>query len=366
MSWRARRPDPAGTGGPTGVPLGELAEHLGGELVGDPRVVVSAVRSPEHAGPGDVAVLLSADSRMVAASRAAAFVVNGVVGLEGRPHVRVGDPRRALAELIDLLHPLPPLRPGVHPHATVAASASIDPTSWVGPGARVGERVRLAARVEIHANAVLGDDCEIGEDSVIHPNVTLYPGTRVGARVDIQSGTVIGAAGFGLLRRPEGGQREIPQIGVVVIEDDVSIGANCAIDRATLHTTRIGRGTKIDNLVQIGHNSMVGEDCCIVAQAGIAGSVNIGDRCVLLAQAGVKDHVTLADDVYLGAQAGAAGNLSSGEWLGTPALPVALARRVLVGLSRLPDLLREVRALRRRLRGTSGPEVEEPRDPDRS
>jgi UDP-3-O-[3-hydroxymyristoyl] glucosamine N-acyltransferase len=356
MSWRPRRLD-HDRGAERGLSPATIAARLGGELVGaspeDGDLLVSAVRPPELAGPGHVAVVLDGDAAVAEGSRAALLVIGPLAdgardaAIPRRLTVRVGDPRRALADLLDLLHPLAPAAAGVHPDATVAPGAQLGPGVAIGPGARVEEGVRLGARVEIHANAVIGVGCVLGEDTVIHPNVTLYPGTRLGARVEIQSGTVIGAPGFGLLRGARGAQRSIAQIGIVLIEDDVSIGANCAIDRATLDTTVIGHGTRIDNLVQIGHNSRIGADCCIVAQTGIAGSVKIGDRCVLLAQSGVKDHLVLEDDVYLGAQAGAANHLTTGEWLGTPALPAPLARRVLTGLRRLPDLLREVRALRR-------------------
>ena len=180
--------------------------------------------------------------------------------------------------------------------------------------------------------------------------MTLYPGVRLGCRNRIHSGAVIGSDGFGYDRDAGGVQNKIPQVGTVEIGDDVEIGANITVDRATLGATRIGDGTKIDNLVQIGHNSTIGKHCCLIGQVGLSGSVTLGDYCVLAGQAGVADHVTLANNVIVGAQAGVHRDLGPGPWLGSPAIPADEAYRVYTALSRLPEMRRTLRVLEERLK----------------
>ncbi len=327
--------------------LAQLAERLGGEVEGDSRREVEGVDSIALAGTRQIAVVLGAANAAAAlASSAAAFVAAPGLALDHRPVVRVAAPRLALIELLELFHPHPPRSAGIEPGAFVAASATLDPSVWVAAGARIEADAVLAAGVEIHAHAVIGRGTTIGAGSVLHPHVVLYPGTRLGARVEIHAATVIGRPGFGYHRDQQGRQRRIPQVGWVEIEDDVEIGTHCAIDRATFGATRVRRGTKIDNLVQIGHNSELGEDCCIVAQVGISGSVEIGARSLLSGQVGVADHAVLDADTRVGAQSGVIGHLTGGEWIGYPALPAPQARRVYGLLARLPELYRELRRLR--------------------
>ena len=327
--------------------LAELAERLAGEVEGDGRLQVDGVDSLARAGERDIAVVL--DAAHVAAARtstAAAFVAATGLALDRRPVVRVAAPRVALIELLELFHPRPARQIGIEPGAFVAATANLDPSVWIAAGARVEADAIVAAGVDIHAHAVVGRGTTIGSDSVLHPHVVLYPGTRIGARVEIHAGTVVGRPGFGYHRDESGRQRRIPQAGWVEIEDDVEIGTHCSVDRATFGATRIRRGTKIDNLVQIGHNSDIGEDCCIVAQVGISGSVEIGARSLLSGQVGIADHAVLDSETRVGAQSGVVGHLTGGEWIGYPALPAPRARRVYGLLARLPELFREVRRLR--------------------
>ena len=327
--------------------LAELAARLEGELEGDSQLEVEGVDAIALAGEHQIAVVLDAAHAAAArASAAAAFVAAPGLVLDRRPVVRVAVPRLALIELLELFHPQPPRQAGIEPGAFVDASARLDPGVWVAAGARIEAGVLLSAGVDVHAHAVIGRGSTIGPDCVIHPHVVLYPGTRLGARVEVHAGTVVGRPGFGYHRDAGGRQRRVPQVGWVEIEDDVEIGTHCAIDRATFGATRIRRGTKIDNLVQVGHNSDVGEDCCIVAQVGISGSVEIGARSLLSGQVGVADHAVLDADTRVGAQSGVVGHLAGGEWIGYPALPAPRARRVYGLLARLPELFREVRQLR--------------------
>ncbi len=329
--------------------LGSVADAVQGELTGERDVVLRGLRAPEEAGEGDLAVLVD-PRRPPARCGATALVLGRSVELPGLPPntVRVKDARRALTVLLSLFHPGRGRAGGVQAGAFVDPGADVDPTAFVAAGATVEAGARLGPRAEVHAGAYVGEGVIVGEESILFPNVTLYEGTVVGRRVRIHAGTVIGSDGFGYDRDAAGVQVKIPQVGGVAVGDDVEIGANCAIDRATLETTWIGNGTKIDNLVQIGHNTRIGEHCCLVGQAGIAGSVTLGRFCVVAGQAGIADHVTLGDGVVVGAQCGVPSDLPSGVWLGTPALPRAHARRVLVTLPHLPEMRRELRDLEER------------------
>ena len=337
----------------TGRTLEEIASAVGGELRGNPRLVLRRVRAIEDAGPEDVAVVL--DRRRAAAAvalSAGALIVPDALPpavLDGRNLVRVRDARQAMIDVLGLFHPAQPRRPGIDASAFVSPEARVHPEAWVGPGAVVEPRASVGARSEIHAHAFVGEGVAIGEDTVIHPNVTLYAGTRIGSRVRIHAGAVLGSDGFGFPRAEDGTLRKVPQVGVVEVEDDVEIGANCTIDRATLETTRVGRGTKIDNLVQIGHNARIGADCCIMGQVGISGSVRIGNFATLCGQVGIADGVELADRVVVGAQSGVPHDLTEGVWLGTPARLATEMRRIFPALARLPQTRRELQELIERI-----------------
>jgi len=220
----------------------------------------------------------------------------------------------------------------------------------VGAFAVVQPRALIGARARIFPLVYVGEGVEIGEESTVYPNVVIREGVRIGRRVIIHPGAVLGADGFGYAFDGSAHQK-IPQVGGVVIEDDVEIGANVTIDRATLGDTVVRRGTKIDNLVQIAHNVEIGQHAIVVAQSGISGSCRVGHGAVLGGQVGLADHVTLGDGVMLGAQSGVPGDIrAAGQYWGTPARPVAEARRISAAMPRLPDLLKKVRALERRVR----------------
>ncbi|MEX2220932.1 MAG: UDP-3-O-(3-hydroxymyristoyl)glucosamine N-acyltransferase [Candidatus Rokuibacteriota bacterium] len=331
--------------------LGRLADALGASLLGDATRVVTGVAPLETAGPDHVSFLTDKKYlRQAAASRAGAFLVaRDVTGLSGAL-LQVDHPQQALIALLDLFHPEVPIPPGVHPAACVAEGARIDRAASVGAlavveaGAVVGPRSRVGALSFVGARAVLGEDVRL------HPRVVVREDVRIGNRVIVHSGAVLGADGFGYAFDGRA-HRKIPQVGALRIEDDVEIGANTAIDRATLGETVVRRGTKIDNLVQIGHNCDVGEDVILVAQVGIAGSSRIGNRAMLAGQVGVADHVTIGAGAILTAQSGVPSDVPAGEiWGGYPSRPVADTRRIWAGESQLPELIRRVRALEKRVR----------------
>jgi len=329
--------------------LGEIARVLEGSLVGDPEHEVSRVATVEEAKTGEICVVWDPESaKAIASSSATAFVTAMDLQVELGHQIKVADPQAALIDLLEMLHPFPKAPEGIEEGAQVAADVKCADGVYISSGAKVEPGVVLGSRAQIHAGAFIGSKVSVGEDSVIHPNVSIYSGTLIGKRVVIHSGAVIGSDGFGYRQAADGRQRKIPQVGTVEIEDDVEIGAGTTIDRATLGKTVIQRGTKIDNLVQIAHNSEIGADCCIVAQAGVAGSSRVGDSTMIGAQAGISDHVTVGDGVLVGAQSGVADDLPSGDWIGSPAMAAARAPRVFAILNRLPEIYEELRSLRRR------------------
>lgn len=224
--------------------------------------------------------------------------------------------------VLEHFHPSPAARAFVHPTAVIASSAQLGNDVFIGPQVTVGERARIGDRCRIEAQSVVGDDCELGEGCLLHPRVTLMHGTRVGRRAILHSGSVIGADGF-RYEATRGRLCKIPQVGIVVLEDDVEVGANSTIDRAGLSETRIGARTKIDNLVHIAHNVTIGSDCIIVAQVGIAGSTKVGRGVMIAGQTGIADYVTIGDRVRIGGRSGVYQNIPSGsEVIGSPAIPV--------------------------------------------
>jgi UDP-3-O-[3-hydroxymyristoyl] glucosamine N-acyltransferase len=333
-----------------GFTLGELAEVLQARLDGDPTKIVTGVAPLDSAGPDQISFLTDARYHDAArSSRAGAFLVAPDAAELPGPTLRCAAPLQALIDLVRLFHPPAPIQPGVDRTAVVAADARIDPSASVGPLTVIGSHAVVGAGVRLHALVYVGAGVEIGEGTVVYPHVSLHDGVRVGRRVLIHAGAVLGADGFGFAFDGSA-HRKIPQVGGVLIEDDVEIGANTTIDRATFGDTIVRRGTKIDNLVQIGHNVVIGEHSLLAAQVGVSGSSRLGRRVVLAGQVGVADHATLGDGVVAGAQTGIPGPVEAGArvW-GTPARPIGQARRIAVAAGRLPELLQRVRALEQRL-----------------
>lgn len=281
-------------------------------------------------------------------SAAAAVIVDGTFSSTKKVLIRVPNARIAFAKVLPLFFPEAVFAAGVHPTAVVPPSAIVDPTAHIGPYCVLSEGVRVGARAVLQGGDFIGPKCVLGEDVNLFPNVTVYPGTEIGSRVRIHSGTVVGSDGFGYVQ-DAGVHRKVPQIGSVLIRDDVEIGANVTIDRGALGPTVIGRGTKIDNLVQIAHNVTIGEHCLVVAQAGIAGSSKLGNHVVLAGQVGIAGHLKIGNHVSVAAQSGVMRSIPDGEkWLWSPAQPDRQAKRQMIALQQLPDLLRRVNELEKR------------------
>ncbi|HET7342656.1 MAG TPA: UDP-3-O-(3-hydroxymyristoyl)glucosamine N-acyltransferase [Methylomirabilota bacterium] len=333
-----------------GFTLGELAEALHARLEGDPARIVTGVAPLDSAGPDQISFLTDPRYREAArTSRAGAFLAPADVADLPGPTLHSPAPQQALIDLLCLFHPVAPAPPGIDRTAVVASDARVDPGATVGPLCVVESRAVVGPGARLHALVHVGAGVEIGEGCVLHPHVSLREGVRLGRRVVIHAGAVLGADGFGYAFDGQA-HRKIPQVGGVLIEDDVEIGANTTIDRATFGDTVVRRGSKIDNLVQIGHNVEVGEHSLLVAQVGVSGSSRLGRGVVLAGQVGVADHVTIGDGVIAGAQAGIPSSIKAGEKvLGTPARPLLQAKRIMVAETRLPELLQRVRALEQRL-----------------
>jgi len=326
--------------------VAEIAARCGGRVSGDGELRVAGVRALDRAGLSDLSFAADAKSeRKAVASRAGALLVRSAAAFPGRTVIEVADPQGALAAVLLLFHPRRVPCGGVHPTAVVGPGASIDPSAEIGPYAVIGQGTRVGAGAIVEAHAAVGRDCELGEGAWLHPHVVLYDRTAVGARAEIHSGTVLGADGFGYAPSP-GGIVKVPQVGRVVIEDDVEIGANTCVDRATLEETRVSAGTKIDDLVMIGHNCSIGRHSILCGQVGLAGSTTVGDGVILGGQVGVAGHLRIGNGVKAGAQSGIDGDVPDGEavW-GSPHMHHRLALRVAAELRRLPDTARAVREL---------------------
>lgn len=334
--------------------LSELARQTGAQLeayVDD--IEITAAAGLDEAGPGHVTFLANRKytPRLATTRASAIYVGEGIEVRSGLAVLRANDPYLAYTRALRLFHPEPSFEPSIHPTAVIDASARIAADVWIGAHAVVGRNVVIEARVRIYPNATIYDDVEVGADSVIHSGVSVREGSQLGERVRIYNNAVIGSDGFGYAKDEEKRWLKIPQTGRVILEDDVEIGAGATIDKASVGETRIGRGTKIDNLVQVGHSCTVGEDTLLCAQVGLAGSTRIGSRVILAGQVGVGGHLTIGDDVVMMAQAGTfkdvpAGSIVSG---GVPAFDHRESLRVMTIFPKLPEMQRTIRALEARL-----------------
>jgi UDP-3-O-[3-hydroxymyristoyl] glucosamine N-acyltransferase len=336
---------------PARIRLAELAEALGLPLEGDGGVALSGVAPLELAGPTELSFVRSpAFADKLVASRAGALVALPGIDVAGRPTLRSPDPSADFYRAARLLVPEATPPPGVHPSAVVADGARVDASASVGPACCIGAGAQVGARSVLHPGVVLYPGARVGSDCVLHAGVVVAAASQLGDRVICHPGVVIGSEGFGYVGAPGGGLQRAHHIGRVVVEDDVEIGANSTVDRGTLGDTRIGRGTKIDNLVQVGHNCQVGERVVVVAQAGIAGSTTLEDDCVILAQAGVAGHLRVGARALVGPQCGVHKDVAPGtRVLGSPQRENLRYHREVAALSHLPELLRRVRALERKL-----------------
>jgi UDP-3-O-[3-hydroxymyristoyl] glucosamine N-acyltransferase len=337
--------------------LAELARRVDGEVIGDPGREIDRVRPLASAGPRDLSFLTS--PRYVAAAResAAGALLVGPHGPElSADRIRVADPARAVASLLELFHPVVRPQAGVHPTAVRAAGATIDATAHVGAYVVLGSGASVGPGAVLHAHVVVGASSAVGARCVLHPHVVLYPGVRLGEDVEVHAGTVIGADGFGYASSREG-HRKIPQVGGVEIGDHVEIGALSAIDRGTLGDTAVGEGSKIDNMVQVGHNVQVGRNVLLCGQVGIAGSARIGDGVVMAGRAGVGDHVDIGAGSQLAAGSVALQTLPPGSRVaGVPAIEIGQWKRRLALEGRLEEMWRAVRRLSKLLERRQGGE----------
>lgn len=332
------------------VTVRELAELVGGQVVGNGQQPIQAARVFAEAKPGDITFLDQDHKKDLAHCQASAVVVPAQFPVNGRTLIQVADPLAAFITIVQRLHGKPD-RPihGIDPKANVHASAKLGADASIHALASIGEGTTLGARCRVHEGAVIGRFCQLGDDVILYPNAVLYDGTVLGHRVMIHANAVIGADGFGY-RFQNGRHVKIPQLGHVEIADDVEIGACSTIDRATFGVTRIGPGTKIDNLVQVGHNCQIGPHNLFVSQMGIAGSCTTGSYVVAAGQVGIADHVHIGDGAVLGAKAGVPSDIPAGQRvLGAPARPERDAKRILLSLDKLPKMYRDLEKVKQKL-----------------
>lgn len=282
-------------------------------------------------------------------SAASAIMVDGPFLSKSKTLIKVANSRIAFAKVLPFFFPEPVFKSGIQASAVVAATAQIHPEAYVGPCCVIGENVTIGKGCVLHGLNQIGSGSRLGQEVHLFPNVTIYPAVEIGDRVRIHAGSVIGSDGFGYVL-DAGVHLKVPQIGNVIIRDDVEIGANVTIDRGALGPTIIGKGTKIDNLVQIAHNVTIGEHCLVVSQTGIAGSTRLGNYVVLGGQVGLAGHLTIGNRASVTAQSGVMSNIPEGEkWMWTPAQPDRQAKRQMIALQQLPELLRRVAELEKRL-----------------
>jgi UDP-3-O-[3-hydroxymyristoyl] glucosamine N-acyltransferase len=328
----------------------QLAKELQGEVLGDGSVVLTGFAPAVAAKAGD---LTFAENETFFAkaeqSAAAAILIDGPFTSACKVLIRVPNARIAFARVLPFFFPEKAFPPGAHPTSVIAPSAQIDPTAHVGPFCHIGDNVQIGARAVLQGGNHIGENTVIGQDTRLFPGVIVYPLSQIGQRVRIHAGAVIGSDGFGYVF-DAGIHRKVPQVGQVIIQDDVEIGANVTIDRGALGPTIIGRGTKIDNLVQIAHNVTIGEHCLVIAQTGIAGSTQLGAYTTLAGQVGIAGHLKIGDKVIVAAQSGVMHDIpDGGKWLGAPAQPDREAKRQIIALHQLPALIRRVHELEKRL-----------------
>jgi UDP-3-O-[3-hydroxymyristoyl] glucosamine N-acyltransferase len=328
----------------------QVAEAVGGSVVGDGAVILTGFAPATAARAGDLTFAETEEwFDRAEQSAASVILVDGIEKASTKTLIRVPHARIGFAKALALFFPEPVFAPGIHPTAVVSETAQIDPSAHIGPQCVVGDRAKIGAKVVLQGLAHVGADVSIGTESQIFPNVTIYPRTQIGARVRIHAAAVIGSDGFGYVL-DGAAHRKIPQVGNVIIKDDAEIGASVTIDRGALGATEIGRGAKIDNLVQIAHNVVIGDHAIVVAQAGIAGSSKIGAYTVLAGQVGIAGHLKIGNKVTIAAQSGVMHDIPDGEkWFGYPAQPDRQMKRQILAAQQLPELLRRVAQLEKAL-----------------
>jgi UDP-3-O-[3-hydroxymyristoyl] glucosamine N-acyltransferase len=334
-----------------GAKVSELAAKIDGRVHGNAEVLIERVASLESAGEGDIAYV--EDKKLFAAasgSRASCVIAPENSSVTALCRIEVKRPKLAFALIAEVLHPPKKRPPEIHSSAVIADTADVALQVFVGAFVCIGENSRVRSGTQIRAGAKIGDNVTIGTDCVIHPNVFIEDGVTIGDRVILHAGVVVGTDGFGYVRG-DMGYHKFPQIGTVVIEDDVEIGANTTIDRGALGRTRIGKGTKLDNMVHVGHNCDIGEHVVIAAQTGISGSVTIEDDCVIGGQVGFGDHIHVQSGAVIGSKAGILPGkiVRPGVWWGIPIQPLDEYKRLNAHLRRVPHMREEVKELKEKV-----------------
>ncbi|HUL23780.1 MAG TPA: UDP-3-O-(3-hydroxymyristoyl)glucosamine N-acyltransferase [Thermodesulfobacteriota bacterium] len=330
--------------------LKELAEWVDGTVVGDGEIEISGVAAIEEAQAGEITFI--ADPKYLAyldKTDAAAVIVSKEVTRAGKPLLCVTHPKLAFAKILTFFSQKPYQPKGIDSHSWISPTATLGKDLTVYPFVYVGDRCSVGDRVTLYPGVYVGEDSSIGEDSVLYPGVSVYSRTTIGKRVILHSGAVVGSDGFGYEK--EGKKNvKISQVGRVEIEDDVEVGANTTIDRATFGKTIIRRGVKIDNLVMVAHNVVIGEDSVIVSQVGISGSTKIGSNVILAGQVGLVGHIEIGDNVMVGAQAGVTHDLPANQgYLGSPALPHREFLRAITTFPKLPEMRKTLLDLEKRI-----------------
>jgi UDP-3-O-[3-hydroxymyristoyl] glucosamine N-acyltransferase len=333
-----------------------IANFLGGEVSGDKNITVNTLAKIEEGAPGALSFLSNPKYEHYIYTTLSSIVI---VSKEFEPKehisatlVKVDDPYSSFAKLLQLYIASKPQKTGVSPQAAISASASVAEDCYVGEFAVIGEHATVGSGTKIYPQVYIGDNVKVGSNTTIYAGVKIYEECVIGDNVVLHSGVVIGADGFGFAPNEAGGYDKIPQIGNVVIEDDVEIGANTCIDRATMGSTVICKGAKLDNLIQIGHNVVIGESTVFAAQTGIAGSSKVGAHCMFGGQVGVVGHITIGDNVQIGSQSGVSNHIEGGQkYFGTPALPASKSMRLNALYRRLPELNADVERLKKDIAG---------------
>ncbi len=331
--------------------LKELAEWLGGKVVGDGDVEISGVASIDEANPGEITFIANPKYLpKLAQTKASAVIVSPQVTQAEKPLLCLPHPYLAFAKVVSLYSSQPYEPKGIDAQAWVSPTAQLGKDLTLYPFVYIGDRCRIGDRVTLYPGVFVGDDSSVGEESILYPNVSVYSRTMIGKRVILHSGVVVGSDGFGYAKDGKKNVK-IPQVGTVEIEDDVEIGSNTTIDRAALGKTIIRRGVKIDNLVQVAHNVIIGEDSIIVAQVGISGSTKIGSNVTLAGQVGVVGHIEIGDNVMVGAQAGVTHDLPANQgYVGSPALPHREFLRAITVFPKLPEMKKTLNEIEKRLK----------------
>jgi UDP-3-O-[3-hydroxymyristoyl] glucosamine N-acyltransferase len=331
--------------------LKELAQWVDGTVVGDGEIEISGVAAIDEAQAGEITFIANPKYLpRLNETRASAVIVSKEVTQKEKPLLSVANPHLAFAKILTLFFEKPYQPKGVDSHTWISPTARLGKDLTLYPFVYIGDRCSIGDRVTLYPGVCIGEDSTIGEDSIFYPNVSIYSGTVIGKRVILHSGVVIGSDGFGYVK--EGKKNvKIPQIGRVEIEDDVEIGSNTTVDRATLGKTIIRKGVKIDNLVQVAHNVVIGEDSILCGQVGISGSTKIGSNVTLAGQVGVADHIEIGDNVMVGGQSGVMNDLPPNQgYTGSPAQPHREFLRMAAHFPKLPEMRKTLIEIEKRLK----------------